>query len=204
MDYYRQALSLAVFQLALSQPDWAPCSTLADPVNVAVLAAHQEEAIALAHQQRQPQHQPQHSNALTVVLVPSNPMARDISPINSNCSLPHAPNRPSTCFPFSFYQELFQYCGVCWCFQKSFNNIHQSNKASGKQICPNVAVSASNMDVFCVSCTSTTPSPTPSSLTPIQSIASAYALSTPLPLTPAVSSTPATLVCALFLPSSHL
>lgn len=204
MDYYRKALLPAVFQQALSRPDWAPCSTLAELMNVAILAAHQEEAIALAHRQRQPQHQPHHSNTFAGVSIPPEPTAMDISAINSNRSHPPASNLPATRFPFGFYRELCQARGVCWRCQKSFDDIHRSNKAAGKPICPNTAVSASDMDAFCVSCTSTSPSSTPSPLNPIQSIASASASSIPLSLPAHTSPAVTTAMPTTFSSHNHL
>lgn len=49
MDYYRKALAPAVYRRALSRQDWAPCTTLQELMQVAILAAHQEEAISVSH-----------------------------------------------------------------------------------------------------------------------------------------------------------
>lgn len=187
MDYYRKALSPAVFQRALSRPDWPPCTTLANLMHVAILAAHQEEATALSHCQRQLHHASSNTTPISGVVIPPDPMAMDVSAVNSNYSTSTTAKRPATRFPFDFHRELCQARGVCWRCQKSFDDVHQNNKAAGKQICPNAAVTASDMDAFCVSCTSTSPVPIPSSPTPVQSIASTVASHALLPPSSVVS-----------------
>lgn len=49
MDYYKKALSPAIFQRALSCPEWEPCTTVRELMGVAVTAARQEEAIVASH-----------------------------------------------------------------------------------------------------------------------------------------------------------
>lgn len=49
MDSYRKALNPVVYRRALSRADRAPCVTLQELMQVAILAAHQEEAILSPH-----------------------------------------------------------------------------------------------------------------------------------------------------------
>lgn len=151
MDYYRKALSPAVYRRALSCQYWAPCATLQELMDVAILAAHQEEAISVSHR-------PQSSSLLvpvTGVKVPHEAMAMDISAVASQSSF--SSPRPETKFPFKFYRELCQSRGACWRFQKPYYDLHRSNKASGKPFCSNPQVSAADMDSYCVAHTTTPP-----------------------------------------------
>lgn len=152
MEYYRKALTPAVYRLALSQPDWAPCPTLQELMQVAILAAHQEEEISISHQ-------PQvltPSLPSTGVRVPHNPTAMDVSAIQAIFSF-----RPATKFLFKFYRELCKSCGACWCCQKSYNDVNRSNKATGKPFCPNPQGSPADMDAYCVTHTVSSPDSSP-------------------------------------------
>lgn len=155
MDYYRKALAAAVYRRALSRQDWAPCTTLQELMQVAILAAHQEEAISFSHRP------PASSLPLFTpgVKIPQDPIAMEISAVNSHYST-ISPRQP-TKFPFKFYRELCQACGACWHCQKAYDEVHRSNKAPGKPFCTNPQATTSDMDAYCV--THTVPPPSTSS-----------------------------------------
>lgn len=187
MDYYRKALTPAVYQRSLARAYWATCSSLQDLMNVAVLAAHQEDAIALAHRQRSAYH-PSVNSPHSGVMVPHDPSAMDVSAVTSQRSS----NRPATRFPFNFYRELCQARGACWRCLKPFDDVHRANKAAGKPICANSPVSAADMDSFCASCTATPATPISGPPHPVQAIASTVVspVMTPPPPAPVLSPHP--------------
>lgn len=82
MDYYRKALHPAVYRRALSRADWAPCVSLQELMQVAILAAHQEEAISSSHRL------PSSSlpTSMTGVRVPQDSVPMDVSAVNSHSS----------------------------------------------------------------------------------------------------------------------
>lgn len=187
MDYYKKALSPAVFQRTLTRPEWEPCTTVRELMAVAVIAARPEDTIAASH--RQLSHlsgPPTVSAPIQGVVVPSDPSAMDVGAIGSNNSFS---KQPVTRYPFAFYHKLCQARRVCWCCQHTFDDIHRYNKAAGKPVCSNSPVSGPEMDAYCVSCTSSSPTPITGPPAPVQSVASTVLAPTspsPAPASPSV------------------
>lgn len=192
MDYYKKALSPAIFQRALSRPEWEPCTTVRELMGVAVIAARQEEAIVASHRLRSSSSNSS-SSLVPVssfpqgVTIPQDSSAMDVSAVGSKVSQPRS--RPVTRFPFNFYRELCQARGICWRCQHTFDDVHRANKSSGKPICSNSPVSGSDMDAYCVSCTSSSSSPVPGPPSSVPAPQSVAAVAVPFPSTP-VSSYP--------------
>lgn len=98
MDYYKKALSPAIYQRALSRPEWEPCTTVRELMGVAVTAARQEEAIVASHRLRSLPPTPVVSTLSSGfsqgVSVPHDSSAMDVSAIGSKPSQPKS--RPVT------------------------------------------------------------------------------------------------------------
>lgn len=91
---------------------------------------------------------------------------------------------------------------------KTFDNIHRENKAAGKPICSNPSVSGPEMEAYCVSCTSSPPTPITGPPVPVQSVASTSLVpvssSPTLTFTPSPSPSPTYApVLPTFLPVSY-
>lgn len=106
MDYYQKALSPTNFQRALTRPEWEPCTTVRELMDVVVVAARREEAIVASHQQHSHPIIPLSGSLPTPgVVVPSDSTAMDVSVVHSR---PPNLKKPPTQFPFAFYRELCQ------------------------------------------------------------------------------------------------
>lgn len=87
--------------------------------------------------------------------------------------------RPATIYPFAFNRELCQDWGVCWCCQHAFDYAHRANKKAGQPICSDPPVSGPEMDAYCFSCTTSSPTPITDPPAPVQLVASKALASPP-------------------------